>query len=254
LVVLTQSLKDVMKSPISRWTTIGASSRYFGQFASDYYVPLHFLMTYPTYKTEFALAFSIINMVCGFISSLGGGMIADRFGKGRPMCKAWVCVLGSMLAMPFFMASVLITDNFWLAIACTAARFLLGEPFRSPSVTMIQNSSNPEKFGNLVSAYQFYQKMTTVFAAFIIGGLFNYFGATQYPQRVGPILAGIGAFAYSCSAFAYFFAGKHYIAFEKKIKYRSIFSRNRKERGYDSKGFKKYSKVPDYGDPIPKPS
>lgn len=137
LVVLTQALKDVMKTPISRWTTIGASSRYFGQFASDYYVPLFFLTTYPTYKTQFALAFSVINMVCGFISSLGGGMIADRFGKGRPMCKAWVCVIGSLLAMPFYMASVLITDNFWLAIACTAARFLLGEPFRSPSVTMI---------------------------------------------------------------------------------------------------------------------
>ena len=92
-------------------------------------------------------------MVCGFVSSLGGGMIADKFGKGRPMCKAWVCIAGSLIALPFFVGSVLITNNFWLSIACTAGRFLFGEPFRSPSVTMIQNSSNPESFGNLVSAY-----------------------------------------------------------------------------------------------------
>lgn len=76
--------------------------------------------------------------------------------------------------------------------------------------------------------------MTTVLAAFVLGGLFNYFGVSQNPQRIGPILAGIGALAYSGSAFAYFFAGKHYIAFEKKIKYRSIFTKNRKARGYDS--------------------
>ena len=95
-------------------------------------------------------------MIGGFMSSVGGGMIADRFGKGRPMCKAWVCILGSMCALPFYVGSVMIQNNFWLSIACTAMRYLLGEPFRSPAVTMIQNSTKPEKFGNLVSAYQFY--------------------------------------------------------------------------------------------------
>lgn len=172
-------------------------------------------------------------MVCGFISSLGGGMIADKFGNGRPMCKAWVCIAGSLIALPFFAGSVLITNNFWLSLACTAARFLFGEPFRSPSVTMIQNSSNPEKFGNLVSAYQFYQKMTTVAAAFVIGSLFSYFGVSHNPSRIGPILAGIGSFAYSTSAIAYFIAGKHYMAFKKKLKYRSFFARGRHKRGYD---------------------
>ena len=116
--------------PISRWTTLGASFRYFGQFASDYYVPMFYLTTYPNYRTQFALCFSAINMIAGFVSSLGGGMIADKFGKGRPRCKAWVCVLGSLIPLPFFMGSVLITHNFWLSIACTAGRFLFGEPFR----------------------------------------------------------------------------------------------------------------------------
>lgn len=131
------ALTDIMSAPISRWTTIGASFRYFGQFASDYYLPLFYLSNYTQNKAEFALAYSMINLVCGFASSLSGGIISDKFGKGRPMLKAWICVAGNLIAMPLFVASVLTTNNFWLSMAFTALRFLFGEPWRSPSVTMI---------------------------------------------------------------------------------------------------------------------
>lgn len=171
--MLKASFTDILKAPISRWATVGASVRYFGQFASDYYIPLFYMTNYATKKKEFALCYSLINMCCGFMSSLGGGIISDRFGKGRPMMKAWICLGGSLLAWPFFIGSVLITNNFWLSMFCTAMRFLLGEPFRSPSVTMIQNSTKPEKFGNLVGAYQFYQKMSLVVAALVIKALFD---------------------------------------------------------------------------------
>ena len=127
----------MLSKPISRWTTIGASFRYFGQFASDYYIPLFYLSNYSTMKAEFALSYSLINLVCGFISSMSGGIITDRFGKGKPMMKAWICVAGNLIAMPLFVASVLTTNNFWLSMAFTAGRFLFGEPYRSPSVTMI---------------------------------------------------------------------------------------------------------------------
>lgn len=101
------------------------------------------------------------------------------------MLKAWICIAGNLIAMPLFVASVLTTNNFWLSISFTGLRFLFGEPWRSPSVTMIQNSSNPEKFGNLVSAYQFYQKMSSVVAAFIIGALFKRFDTVANPAIIG---------------------------------------------------------------------
>lgn len=131
------ALTDIMASPISKYTTIGASFRYFGQFASDYYLPLFYLSNYVTHKAEFALCYSAINLICGFTSSMSGGIIADKFGKGRPMLKAWICVAGNLIALPLFIASVLITDNFWLSMSFTALRFLFGEPWKSPSVTMI---------------------------------------------------------------------------------------------------------------------
>lgn len=131
------ALTDIMSTPISRWTTIGASFRYFGQFAIDYYLPLFYLSNYSSKKAEFALAYSLINMVCGFASSLSGGIISDKFGKGRPMMKAWVCIAGNLIAMPLFVAAVLTTNNFWMSMGLTSLAFLFGEPWRSPSVTMI---------------------------------------------------------------------------------------------------------------------
>lgn len=231
--VLYASFTDVLKAPVSRWATIGASLRYFGQFASDYYIPLFYMSTYPTMKKEFALCYSLINMCCGFMSSLGGGIIADKFGKGRPMMKSYICTGGSLLALPFFVSSVLITNNFWLSIGCTAMRFLLGEPFRSPSVTMIQNSTKPEKFGNLVGAYQFYQKMTLVLSALVIKAIFDKFGVAGNAVKLGKTLAFVGSIAYIGAGGAYYIAGKHYVAFRKKIKFRSMFAKNRKGRGYD---------------------
>jgi len=225
--LLGSSLSEIMKTPISRWTTVGASMRYFGTFTSDYYLPLFYLTTYPTHRTQFALLYSLINIFCGFVSSLGGGVIADRLGKGRPMMKAWVCVAGNLLALPFFIGSVLITNNFGLSMACTALRFLFGEPFRSPSVTMLQNSTKPEKFGNLIAAYQCYQKMATIAASLVVGVLFNGLNVAKYPGRVGPILAGIATVAYGGSALAYYLAGNHYLAFKRHIKYRSIFAKDR---------------------------
>ena len=164
---------------------------------------------------------------------MAGGLISDKFGKGKPMLKAWICIAGNMIAMPLFVASVMTTNNFWLSISFTALRFLFGEPWRSPSVTMMQNSSAPEKFGNLVSAYQFYQKMSSVVAALIIGALFKRFDVVSDPKIIGYILAFVGGIAYTGSAIAFYFAGKNYIAFKRNLKYRSFFTFNRVKRGYN---------------------
>ena len=88
------------------------------------------------------------------------------------MMKAWVCIVSNLIALPMFCASVLITDNFWLSISLTALRYLFGECYDSPAITMIQNSSKPEKLGNMISAFNFYGEMSSIVAALLIGAAF----------------------------------------------------------------------------------
>ena len=123
-------------------------------------------------------------------------------------------------------------------MGCTAMRFLLGEPFRSPSATMIQDSTKPEKFGNIIGAYQFYQKMCLVVSSLVIKAIFDKYGVAHKPWLLGKVLAFVCSIAYGGAAVAYYLAGKHYVAFKENIKYRSFLIRNRKARGYDRTGFK----------------
>ena len=88
--------------------------------------------------------------------------------------------------------------------------------------------------------------MSSVLAAFLIGAAFKKFDVIADPTIIGKILAGIGAIAYLGSACAYYIAGKHYIAFKRNKKYRSILTFTRKKRGYDKYGFKTDSLKPDY--------
>ena len=70
--------------------------------------------------------------------------------------------------------------------------------------------------------------MSSVVAALLIGAAFKRFDTVANPALIGKILAVIGGIAYSGSAVAFFLAGKHYIAFKKKVKYRSFLVLNRK--------------------------
>jgi hypothetical protein len=81
--------------------------------------------------------------------------------------------------------------------------------------------------------------MSSVVAALLIGAAFKRFDVAKDPAMIGKILAVIGGIAYTGSAIAFYFAGKNYIAFKRNLKYRSFMTLDRKDRGYDSNGFKK---------------
>ena len=196
--------------PVARWAAIGSAWRYFEQFASCYYLPLFYLTCYPARKAEFTFLYAGVNMFCGLISSLLGGIICDRFGKGNPRMKAQVCMAGNILCLPLLIGSVLITNNFYLSMALTAGRYLIGEHYRSPALTMVQNTTPPDKQGSMVGAYQFANKMFSVFSAIIIQGAFVYLPVNGNPVLLGRILAAICTFAVGISTFSYYKAGESY--------------------------------------------
>lgn len=85
-------------------------------------------------------------------SALGGGILADGFAKGSPLAYARLCQAGSLFAWPFFLASTLVTNNFWVAIAATGVRYVIGEVYRAPNISMIKNSTPADKYPRYISA------------------------------------------------------------------------------------------------------
>ena len=74
------SLGDLIKHPVTRWTTMGAMSRYLNSFLTDFYLPFYFLRTYTGYTGVFASVYSLMLVFCSVFSGLVGGYVCDKFG------------------------------------------------------------------------------------------------------------------------------------------------------------------------------
>jgi len=214
------ALTDLATHPVGRWAAAGASLRYFGIFACDYFLPMYFLRNFPAFRAEFAVFYSLIVLFGGFTSALVGGLICDKFGKGKPMTKAWVAIIGNLLAWPMFTAAVLCTGNFWFSLTMVVSKYLFGEPWKSPAITMIQNTTKPNKFGNIVSAYQFAYIMSGCLSTVLFGAVLNYFKCAGSAVAIGRILAGFCTVAYLGSSAAFYMAGRNYTAITTKTKFK----------------------------------
>jgi hypothetical protein len=111
--------------------------RYFGIYACDFYYPFFILRCYPEKSETFAVLYGLIVLVCGFSSGLTGGLISDNYGLKNKMTKALVCIIGNLVAIPLFLLSVLTTDNFYFVISMVALRYIFGEVWKSPNLTMM---------------------------------------------------------------------------------------------------------------------
>jgi hypothetical protein len=89
-------------------------------------------------------------MVLGFASSLMGGIFAQKFG---PKNYAKICLASALAPLPFLWMTVLQTKSFYLSIIGAGLKYLFGEWFWSPNVSMMQQSVESSKFSSCISAY-----------------------------------------------------------------------------------------------------
>lgn len=97
------------------------------------------------FKVEYGLYNAAIVSCMGFISTIAGGLISDRFEKKNRMTKAYVCMIGSALAIPAISFCVLNPVNFYRALFFMGIKFLVSECWMSPAITMMQNTVKPEE-------------------------------------------------------------------------------------------------------------
>ena len=100
---------------------------------------------YPTFKTQYGLYSAAVVAICGFLSTVLGGLASDKFEKKSRMTKALVCIFGAVLGLPAIAACVLTTNNFYLSVAMMAIKYLVSECWMSPAITMMQSTVEPKK-------------------------------------------------------------------------------------------------------------
>ena len=132
------AISDLWKNPTARWVTIGGSFRFFEAFTVVYFLPSFYQKCYPLLKSEYGVLNGLIQSICGFISTIGCGILADKLSRKNKKASSWIGIIGGLIAIPAMAGAVLFKGtNFYLSMAFLAIKFLFSEGYMAPTLTMM---------------------------------------------------------------------------------------------------------------------
>lgn len=131
------NLGVVFTLPCARNVLMASSLRNFGGMIVSSFLPVFFGKNFPAFKAEYALLNAAALSICGFVASLSGGILADKFEKKSYWTKAIICMFGCAISVPLIALGTLSTGNFYLSVACYALKVLFSGTYSGPAITMI---------------------------------------------------------------------------------------------------------------------
>lgn len=139
-----------------------------------------------------------------------GGIISDFFEKKDLMSKAYICMIGSALALPCIAISTCYQASFWLSFFFIALKILVSGSWHSPCLTMMQNTTQSGTEGNIIGAHLFYTALAATISPAVFGYLANFLGAAANPSIYGFLLTGSTILGYGGSVPFFWLAGREY--------------------------------------------
>ena len=193
-----------MEKPVTRFCTLGGMCRFFSCWTMIYFCPAFFALKYPQYVSQYSSINALSLGIFGFTSAIIGGFFSAR---GHP---SKVCQACAALAIPMSILLFITSGNFWFAILCLALKYLLGEAWGPPTMTMMQNVTPSENQGFMVSAYLLHTTFAGTMATAICGLLSFVFNAGQNASVLGRIICGLEVISMAMSIYFFRKAGQYY--------------------------------------------
>lgn len=204
-----QAMRKVVKHPVCSNIFAAGFARAVYNSAALAFIPVLFQRLYPAFKSQYALINAAALVGCGFSSSLLGGVISDKFEKKSYMTKSLVIILGNTIGIPIF-AGLCFASNFYVAMTCFALCLFFQSCYLAPAITMMQNSTEPEEAGLVVSAYTFFSYLAQTLSPAFFGYLANVLGAAANPRIYGYLVLASMCVGLLGGNVFYWRAGKEY--------------------------------------------
>jgi MFS family permease len=147
---------------------------------------------------------------CGFLSTLLGGIVSDKYERKSKMTKSLVCILGGLAAIVPIGVATLVTNNFWLSLFAMGLKYLLAESWMSPAITMMQSTVKPEEQGSIVSAHLFFLTIVGCASTVTLGAVSNALGVASNPAIYGKLIFLWNIIGYLGAAPFFWIGGKKY--------------------------------------------
>lgn len=199
---------------------MAAACRFFAGYSIGFFAPSFFENVYKNDSKLYSIMNAVVVSLCGFFSSLIGGLIADKGEQlGFYMTKSYVCIIGTVFAIPNMCLCLLVQNNFWASIYGLALEYFFAECWIGPAITMVLNTISPENKGFAVGAFLFFATIAGTIATATLGALQKYYNCDdpsgENYKYYGYILCVYVCVAYSLSVPFFVLAGKEYTKFKK---------------------------------------
>ena len=129
--------------------------RFVASYSLDFFGPVYFEHIYPENATEFGAVLALCACFLGFIGSLVGGVLSDKYADNY-MSNAYILMISCLSATPIFALCFLKQDNFWISVAMFGSSFLVAELWLPPYIAMLQNSSSKKTQSFALTIYLFF--------------------------------------------------------------------------------------------------
>jgi MFS family permease len=137
-----------------RRVSLAAASQAFAAYGLGTWMPAFFVRVHHMTPGELGLWISWIAAIGGGLGTFAGGWIADRWVRREPRARAYVGMLGALLALPFLVAGLLLPDR-RLALLCGLPANVFGTLWLGPSLAIIQDLVPPTMRAMAAAVYLF---------------------------------------------------------------------------------------------------
>ncbi|CDW91861.1 UNKNOWN [Stylonychia lemnae] len=193
---------EIFKNKCSRWIIIAGCLRFWAGNANDF-----------SYLNALAL------LLGGIISNLITGYLSDKYDDKNSMAKTYLCIFGTLMAIPTTLGVFLITSNFYVAMSFLFLKYSLSEGWISPSISMIQTVIDSSVKGVAISVFLFTTTISGTIATVVIDQLIDAFDAYNHLERLGYIMVANCCIPYITAIPCFYIAGKNYEEFKKCLHY-----------------------------------
>lgn len=112
---------------------------------------------------------AILASTLGFISTVSGGLLSDKFHSYSYWTKSFICIFTSAVATPAIFLCTYYQDSFSFSMAMLGINYIFAEAWGSPTITMLQDVTPNETIGFSISAYLFLTTISGMFATALLG-------------------------------------------------------------------------------------
>uniref|UniRef100_A0A7S1DCB4 Major facilitator superfamily (MFS) profile domain-containing protein n=1 Tax=Cyclophora tenuis TaxID=216820 RepID=A0A7S1DCB4_CYCTE len=141
---------EVVSTSRVQWLFLGSFLRFCSGLMIGVWSAPYFRQVFPDNQGQYAILQALITAICGVMSGLLGGVLADQIsaqagesddGVGR---KLWIPVVGSILAAPSWYLAVHSEPSFTLAMGWLAVEYLVAECWFGPTISVLQSTVGPK--------------------------------------------------------------------------------------------------------------